>query len=391
MRAVFLTLALSLMASAVAGASETAGSRTDTIGGALLRPISYDDLAGWPDDDHGLAFLAFRRSCEKLLSGESATRPGIAADSRLRAVCAAANGLALPDRVEARRFFESRFEPVEVTPPSGRGFLTGYFEPEFAGSLEPDATFAAPLLARPDDLVTLEDPGAGLAAMRRREDGRLEPYPDRAAIETGALGARGRPVVFLRDPVDAFIVHVQGSARIRLPGGDVVRVAYAGRNGWPYTSIGRLLAEREGIPPADLNLAGLTRWLRAHPERGRDLMRENRSFIFFRRADELAPADGPIGAMGVPLMAGRSLAVDRTLWPYGTPVWLEGEIPDVRGQPTPLRRLLAAHDTGTAIVGPARGDLFVGSGPEAGTIAGAIRHPIRFVVLRPRPDAAARP
>jgi membrane-bound lytic murein transglycosylase A len=362
----------------------TAAAASPQVGDARLEPLSFQDLPGWAEDDHEAAFAAFRRTCEAVVAGRPALRPAAATGDDLRAVCAAA----LADPGPARRFFERRFAPFDVVPPSGRGFLTGYFEPEYEGSLVPDPAFPTPLLARPDDLVTLAPgetpPGLdpALQAARRTADG-FEPYPDRAAIEEGALGPRARPIVWLRDPVDALIVHVQGSARIRLADGTVVRVAYAGRNGHPFTAVGRILVERGHVPLAEMNLERLTGWLKANPEEGREIIRRNHSYIFFRIADELDPADGPIGGAGVPLTPRRSLAVDRTLWSYGLPVWLEGTLP-VPGGTEPLARLTIAQDTGSAIVGPARGDFFTGSGPDAGTRAGLIRSPIRFVVLRPR-------
>jgi membrane-bound lytic murein transglycosylase A len=228
-----------------------------------------------------------------------------------------------------------------------------------------------------------------LQAARRTAQG-YEPYPDRQAIEGGALGERAKPIVYLREPGEAFIIHVQGSARIRLPDGSVMRVAYAGRNGQPYTSIGRLLVEAGEMSLDDMSLERLMGWLRDHPAEARALMWRNRSYIFFREATELAPEAGPIGGAGVPLVPGRSLAVDRGLWSYGLPFWLEGEMPLPQGGVEPLRRLMIAQDTGSAIVGPARGDFFVGSGPKAGTIAGLLRHPVHFIVLRPKSSGSGR-
>jgi len=276
-----------------------------------------------------------------------------------------------------------------VHPHSGRGFLTGYYEPEFQGSRNPGNGFDTPLLARPDDLVTIKPgerlPGIdpSLQAARRTPSG-YEAYPDRAAIEAGALGSRARPIVYLREPGEAFIIHVQGSARIRLADGTSLRVAYAGRNGHPYTSIGRRLVERGEISAETMSLERLMQWLRENPEPARALMQENHSYIFFREADELAPEDGPIGGAGVPLTPGRSLAVDRGLWSYGLPFWLEGELPLSPARTEPLARLMIAQDTGSAIVGPARGDYYFGSGEAAGTRAGLLRHMTGFVVLRPR-------
>jgi membrane-bound lytic murein transglycosylase A len=387
-----LALAALAVVPALSAQAEVAGP---TIAGARVTPVPFDQLEGWTSDDHAAAFAAFRRSCEALARGDPALRPAEPGSQDLRVICLRA--AALPARSnpeEARRFFEQSFAAFEVVPEAGRGFLTGYFEPEYEGALEPSAEFRAPLLARPDDLVTMAQGetlpglGPGLQAARRTEAGNYEPYPDRAAIETGALGERARPIAWVREPGQAFIIQVQGSARLRLADGRTLRVAYAGRNGHPYTSIGRILVEEGRIPKHEMTLARLMGWLAANPDEAGDLMRRNRSFVFFRVADELAPSDGPIGGAGHPLVAGRSLAVDRTLWSYGLPVWLEGELPVSLTASEPLRRLMIAQDTGSAIVGPARGDFYFGSGAEAGVRAGLLRHAVRFVVLWPRPQGS---
>ena len=366
-----------------------ASAESPLEGKARLEALSFSDLAGWPDDDHGEAFRAFLRSCRALEAQAAELRPAKTPDPDLLTVCRDALTTPALSGAEARGFFETRFQPFAVIPVSGEGFLTGYYEPEFEGSRELGASFRVPLLDRPDDLVTIPQgetlPGLDpvLQAAQRTPDG-YEPYPDRAAIESGALGARAKPVVYLREPAQAFIIHVQGSARIRLADGSVMRVAYAGRNGRPYTSIGRLLVQRGEMDLESMTLEKLMGWLKDHPGPARDLMRQNLSYIFFREATELAPGDGPIGGAGTPLVPGRSLAVDRTLWPYGLPFWLEGELPLTLTEAEPLRRLMIAQDTGSAIVGPARGDFFFGSGPKAGTRAGLLRHRTRFVVLKPR-------
>ena len=366
-----------------------ASAESPLEGKARLEALSFSDLAGWPDDDHGEAFRAFLRSCRALEAQAAELRPAKTPDPDLLTVCRDALTTPALSGAEARGFFETRFQPFAVIPVSGEGFLTGYYEPEFEGSRELGASFRVPLLDRPDDLVTIPQgetlPGLDpvLQAARRTPDG-YEPYPDRAAIESGALGARAKPVVYLREPAQAFIIHVQGSARIRLADGSVMRVAYAGRNGRPYTSIGPLLVQRGEMDLESMTLEKLMGWLKDHPGPARDLMRQNLSYIFFREATELAPGDGPIGGAGTPLVPSRSLAVDRTLWPYGLPFWLEGELPLTLTEAEPLRRLMIAQDTGSAIVGPARGDFFFGSGPEAGTRAGLLRHRTRFVVLKPR-------
>jgi membrane-bound lytic murein transglycosylase A len=357
---------------------------------ARLEPLAFGDLAGWEADDHAAAFRAFLRSCRALDAASAELRPAQAPQGDLLAVCREA--LKTPDAggAEARRFFETHFQPFAVVPHSGSGFLTGYYEPEFQGSRTPDTVYRVPLLDRPEDLVTVPQgetlPGLdkGLQAARRTKDG-FEPYPDRAAIEQGALGPLAKPIVYLSEPGEAFIIHVQGSARIRLTDGSVMRIAYAGRNGRPYTSIGRLLVQRGEMDLETMTLDKLMGWLKEHPEPAKALMRQNQSYIFFREAAELAPEDGPIGGAGIPLVPERSLAVDRSLWTYGLPLWLDGQLPLTLEQAEPLRRLMIAQDTGSAIVGPARGDFFFGSGTEAGRRAGLLRHPVRFVVLEPKP------
>lgn len=366
-----------------------AEARSKLADQARLEALSFEDLAGWLEDDHAAAFHAFLRSCEALDTSAASLRPAQKPDRNLLAICREALTLKRPSREKARLFFEAHFQPFAIVPHSGNGFLTGYYEPEFLGSRTPNSLYKVPLLARPDDLVTIPQgetlPGIdkGLQAARRTGKG-YEPYPDRAAIEDGALESRAKPVVYLREPGEAFIIHVQGSSRIRLTDGSVMRVAYAGRNGRPYTSIGRVLVQQGVMDLESMTLEKLIGWLKDNPGPARDLMRQNQSYIFFREADELAPEDGPIGGAGTPLVPGRSLAVDRSLWAYGLPFWLEGTLPFTLEKAEPLRRLMIAQDTGSAIVGPARGDFFFGSGAEAGTRAGLLRHATRFVVLRPK-------
>ena len=340
-------VSLTLLA-AVLTLSSPASSQTET------RSVPFKALEGWREDDLSAALDTFRRGCPYR-------------DRSLAAACGDAAGLAAADGEAARSFFERWFDPAEVAGHDAPGFLTGYYEPVVAGSRTQADAFPAPLLGFPE--------GAAPAAEER--------LPERASIEDGALAGRSRPLVWL-DAVDAFAVHVQGSARIRLPDGGTVRVAYAGRNGWPYTAVARVLADRLGVPPAAMDANRLTAWLKANPDEGRALMRQNRSYIFFRMAPALAQEDGPIGAAGVPLTAGRSLAVDSSLWPYGLPVWLEGRPSEPENRFTPLRRLTVAQDTGSAIVGRARADLFIGSGFEAGRQAGSMRERVRTVVFMPR-------
>lgn len=361
------------------GATQAAGTR--------LEPLDFEDLPGWADDDHIAAFAVFLDSCDAILKGSPELRPAGRTGENLLGVCRAAQSGVIG---HPKLFFEKHFVPHAVITESGDGFLTGYFEPEYEGSLDASAEYAVPLLARPADLVTIPAgeilPGipSHLQAAARTADG-FAPYPDRAAIEDGALAERVQPIVHLRHAAEAFIIHVQGSARIRLPDGDVVRVGYAGRNGHPYSSIGRIIVEQGAISRDEMSLERLLDWLKGNPVEAREIMRRNKSYIFFTILHELGPHDGPIGGAGISLTTGRSLAVDRQIWRYGLPFWLDGVIPDIDGVERRLQRLMIAQDTGSAIVGPARGDFFTGTGAAAGTQAGLIRHRPRFVVFLPRP------
>lgn len=357
--------------------------------GARAEPLSPDGIAGWRQDDHGRAFAVFAQGC----MADPPLRQGVPVPEALVAVCEKAKALVAAGSVsadQARGFFERNFSFWRIRPADAEtGFMTGYFEPEFEGSLTRSEAFPTPLYDRPKDLVTRfpEDDWPGLdktlSAARRTAKG-LEPFPDRAAIEDGALDGQGLEILWLRDPVDRFVLQVQGSGRVRLPDGSVTRLVYSGRNGLPYTSLGRVLSQRENIPPAQMTMDRLIARLKADPVFARDLIRLNRSFVFFTRRDDLPAEAGPIGGAGLPLTPLRSIAVDRHVWPYGLPVWIDATIPDGAGGDAHLARLMVAQDTGSAILGPARMDLFVGSGPVAGHRAGLIRHPVSFTVLWPR-------
>jgi membrane-bound lytic murein transglycosylase A len=354
------------------------------IAGASLEPVSFGALPGWAAQDHAALLAVFRRSCD----APQPLRAGVPRPATLAAVCARAPARAQAG--EARGFFESAFQAWRVRPSAGGGFLTGYYEPEFPGALTRSAKFPTPVYARPPDLVTRMPgdswPGLdpSLAAARQGPAG-LEPYPDRAAIDAGALAGKRLEIVWLRDPVDRFVMQVQGSARIRLGDGAVLRLAYSGRNGHPYTSLGRVVSEEEGIPPAEMTMDRLVARLKADPAAAARLIARNRSFVFFRRADELPASLGPIGGEGVPLTPLLSVAADRTIWPYGVPVVLSGTLPLAEGGTEPLARAAIIQDTGSAIIGPARIDLFFGSGEAAGYRSGLTRQPLELFVLWPKP------
>jgi membrane-bound lytic murein transglycosylase A len=353
------------------------------------RLLNFTEIEGWNADAPD-ALLPILAAHAKALD-QAPLREGAPLPDVLRKLILRAGFLS---GTELRGYIERNFRPVEIRPDGNDGFLTGYYEPETDGSLTRTDAFTAPLLARPDDVVTIPQGGRlegipeGFAAARKLADGKHEIYPDREAIWTGAIADRTRPIIWLKDEVEVFFMQVQGSGRVRLPDGRTVRIAYSGRNGHPYTSIGRYVVQTGLMPLAEANLLGLKRWLRANPVEGRKVMAQNRSYVFFRLAEELSDASGPIGGAGLPLTPWRSIAVDRTIWPYGTPVWIDVTLPAVDEFPAErFRKLSLAEDTGSAILGAARADLYHGSGDVPGRRAGVLRHAMRFVVLWPLANA----
>ncbi|HSG94544.1 MAG TPA: MltA domain-containing protein, partial [Afifellaceae bacterium] len=280
------------------------------------------------------------------------------------------------------------------------GFVTGYYEPELAARPVRTGKFTVPLYCRPPDLVDVDDgnrPAGWDQQIRfaRRTDAGIEPCFDRAAIEGGALAGKGLELAWLADPIAAYFIHIQGSARLRMPRGGLMRIAFDGKSGHPYTSIGRLAVERGYLTAAAADKAGLEAWLRQNPEAGRRLMHQNRSYIFFRQTPQVTSEEGPLGAAGVPLTGGRSLAVDKNLMTFHTAVWVDANgVPDpdvpLSAAATQFRRLMIAQDTGSAIVGAARGDLFFGSGEKAGAQAGRVRHVATMTLLLPKPEYGSR-
>lgn len=350
------------------------------------RDVVFTDLPGWAADRHAEALPALRASCTAIAALPptrelGGTGPTLAPAEALRPACAELATLPPGDEA-ARTFLERRFRPVAL----GQGTLTGYFEPELRGSATRTDRFATPLHARPPELVEA-DLGTFVPDLRGRRvagqvrEGRLHPYADRAAITAGALAGRGLELVWVDDPADAFFLHIQGSGRVTLAEGGVLRLGYGGWNGHPYFAVGRVLVEDGILPREQVSMQAIRAWMdAAGPEAAAALMARNPSYIFFRRLD-LPPEAGPIGTQGAPLTPMRSIAVDRTLVPLGLPVWVSGRDP-LTGQP--LRRLTIAQDTGGAIRGPARADLFTGWGPEAAARAGRLRDPAALFLLMPR-------
>jgi membrane-bound lytic murein transglycosylase A len=353
-----------------------------------LSPASFDDLPGWRDDDLAQAWGAFRASCRALRFRE-----------HWRATCERANGMEAPDAAAVREFLEANFVPYRVANGDGatQGLVTGYYEPRLRGSRARRAPYLHPLYAPPDDLLVIDLVAVATETKNMRLRGRLDgrrvvPYFARAEIENGAAAqVAGKEIVYVDDPIEAFFLQIQGSGRVRLDSGEELRIGYADQNGHAYQSIGRYLIDKGELKLGEASMQGIQAWARSNPARLGELLNQNPSYVFFR---ELPPADtGPIGALGVPLTAERSIAVDPRFVPLGAPVYLATTRPALveRGTPSlpppsdvPLERLVIAQDTGGAIRGAVRADFFWGTGPEAGALAGRMRQQGRMWVLLPR-------
>ncbi len=374
----------------------------------VLKPVGYADLPGWSDDDHAAALPALLRTCARFAKQPDDTRlpptpgdpaqgangaPGIGGTlGEWRAACAAAAQVPADDGIAARRFFESQFRPFRAANNRDTaGLFTGYYEAELRGARERSDTYATPLYRTPPDLVSVDlsdfsPEFAGRTIAGKVMQGKLKPYDDRIAIEKGALKERGLELIWVDDPVDAFFLHIQGSGRVTLDDGSVVRVGYANKNGHIYTAIGRELVKRGVMTTDQVSMQSLRAWLKANPGEADALMNANRSYVFFREIPGAKTDEGPLGAQSVPLTPGRSLAVDRKFVPLGVPVWLDSGNPDDKSAPR-LRRLLIAQDTGGAIRGPVRGDVFWGWGERAAERAGAMRNRGEYYILLPLPAA----
>ncbi|MEL6961461.1 MAG: murein transglycosylase A [Pseudomonadota bacterium] len=359
-----------------------------------FEPIPYEKLEGWQSDNPLAAAVAFKRSCEKLLRRPSQSTIGkhdvygTADDWRL--ACNAADDLSESSQPEdARRFFEAWFQPFAITSDGdNEGLFTGYYEPLLEGSKSRNGAYEVPLHLPPGDLVRVDlgkfDPDLEGRSIRGRIEGQeFIPYHSRDDIVSGALAERDLEFVWVDDEIEKFFLQIQGSGQVRLDDGSVIRVGYADQNGLPYRAIGRDLIEIGALTPENVSLQSIREWLKDNPGRAREIMARNKSYIFFRENTELDPNDGPLGAQSVPLTAGRSLAVDPRHIPLGSPVWLDTSAPWPSGE-QPLRRLMIAQDTGGAIKGAVRGDVFWGAGERAEAIAGHMKSKGRYFVLVPR-------
>lgn len=357
---------LSLLALAGCVQPET-GASLNLPGTPPGTAVSFADLPGWSTDNASAALEAFVIGCKTItimppdqsLGGSGLAQSDAGQAGQWSSVCAAAKAIAPGDDTAARQFFEAYFIPYAV---SGQALITGYFEPEFPGSKNPTPGYKVPLYSKPAD--------DSLASLPR------------SAIDAGALTRKTPVTAYLADPVDAFMLQIQGSGRILLSNGRTLRVGFGGQNGQPYTPIGRIMVQQGDLAADDVSYQSISAWLKAHPDQAQGIMEQNARYVFIKPLGYLPDDEGAPGSLGVPLTAGRSLAVDKSVIPLGTPVFVDTTDPITQ---SPLERLTIAQDTGGGIQGPDRADLFFGAGADAETTAGSMRQPGKLFVLLPKP------
>jgi len=355
-----------------------------------LRQTQFEDIAGWAEDDHAAALATFQRSAREVIAqGHGFRRQAAFGGGRedWLPICRAAL-----EAEDARAYFENHFMPFRVSDSENpQGLFTGYYEPEAEGRLVPDKRFRVPVYGKPNDLVTFtsEEIQATGLSYGRWQSGAPSVYFTRKEIEDGALLGRGLEICYLESWIDAFFMHVQGSGRVNLPGGKVLRLSYAAKNGQPYTGIGSVLLARGIGTKENMSMQFLRNWMADNPHEARTLMWHNNSFVFFREVPVDDPALGAIGAAKVNLTPLRSLAVDRSHWMFGTPLFIQThEPPEAAQGAVSFRHLMIAQDTGTAIKGLIRGDVYWGWGERAALNAGHMKSKGDMVALLPHAVAA---
>ena len=343
-------------------------------GSLCIKETTFDKLPGWTVDDLRPAFLAFKRSCQAFKKQERGKRMGLSMSLGIwHDVCEIADTVSYKNHQSVRAFFEKNFTPYKCHDhkKNDTGLYTGYYESELSGSLTPSDQYHYPLYKRPPDLIQKN------TQYGRSQGGSFSPHLDRASIEEGALAGKNLELIWVDSPMDAFFLHIQGSGRVRLNDGKHIRVGYDGANGHPYTAIGKILIDRREIEKKDMSMQAIRSWIEKNPQEGKKLMRENASYVFLR----ILEGEGAIGAQGIPVSPGRSLAVDKRYVPYGIPVWLDITHPENKVH---IQRLVIAQDTGGAIKGPLRGDVFWGFGALAAQVAGQMKEKGRAYLLLPK-------
>ena len=345
---------------------------------AQAETLNFTALDGWKDDDHVAAFGAFMKSCAAILQGSAKMRAARPLYGALFKACERGVAAGKPDDAQARAFFEANFNPVRVMPPmktygyytGADGFYTGYYEPEVIGSRVKTEEYSVPIY--------------GVPAKAAGKQSKIFSQYDRVDIEKGVLAGKNLEICWIKNPVDAFFAQIQGSTRVQLDGGELLRLNYIASNGKPYTPVGRLLIDQGVFTPQEMTMDKIREYMEANPAEGQALREKNRSFVFFSKT-ALAPHDECIGAQGIQLTAGRSIAVDPSVHVYGTPIWIDAKFPLKGDAPEDtFQRLMVAQDTGSAIRGPARADIYFGHGEDIPHIAGRIKQFGKFVMLVPR-------
>lgn len=373
-------LSSSLALCLIAAVGRPAAAHEMKFRNAQVEPLAFAKMDGWKDDDHAAAFDAFLKSCSAILRGGKAMRAARPVYGGLYNACGKAATLAVGtvDRAQARKFFEDNFKPVRILPAvhtygyytGADGFYTGYYEAEVAGSRVKTEDYNVPIYRVP----------AKLAGKKSRV---FSQY-DRTEIERGALAGKGLEICWIKSPVDAFFAQIQGSTRVKLDDGELLRLNYIASNGKPYTPVGRLLIDQGVYTPEEMSMDKIREFMEANPDEGKALREKNRSFVFFSET-QLGPTDECVGAQGIPLTPWRSIAVDPSIHVYGTPIWIDAKFPITGDLPQDtFQHLMFAQDTGSAIRGAARADIYFGHGEDTPHIAGRIKQFGKFVMLMPK-------
>jgi peptidoglycan lytic transglycosylase A len=348
---------------------------------AEVKALSFGDLDGWKSDDLAAAFEAFMKSCGAILQGTKAIRKARPLYGGLYNACEKGTTLAAGGKVDsaqARKFFENNFRPVRILPAvhtygfytGADGFYTGYYEAEVSGSRVKTEEYKVPLYRVP----------AKIAGKRSTV---FSQY-DRTRIENGALAGKGLEICWIKSPIDAFFAQIQGSTRVKLDNGELLRLNYIASNGKPYTPVGRIMIDQGLCTPEEMSMDRIREYMEANPDEGKALRLKNHSYVFFSETP-LKPNEEPVGAQGIPLTPGRSLAVDPKNHIYGTPIWIDAKFPIKSDVPQDtFQHLMVAQDTGSAIRGAARADIYFGHGGEIPHIAGRIKQFGKFVMLVPK-------
>jgi membrane-bound lytic murein transglycosylase A len=341
-----------------------------------LVPVSFSDLSGWSNDAVADALPAFRKSCSVMMKKDAAAPMGkVGRVGDWQQACVALKNVSDGNAQSARAYFEANFIPyaAKATKP---GLFTGYYEAELHGSWQRGGKYQTPLWTRPEDMISV-DLGlfkptlAGQKVTGKVDAQKLIPYDDRAAVAHGSLEGRAKPLLWVDDPVDAFFLEIQGSGRVLMEDGSLVRVGFVAQNGLSFVPVGRVMAE-DGLVEKPVTMQKIRKWMTAHPDKAQKVMNTNPSVVFFQQSN----ADGAVGAQGVVLTPERSMAVDPSFVPLGVPLWLDLE--------NGIRRLVVAQDTGGAIKGPVRGDFFWGTGKQAEQSAGSMQSGGGYFLLVPK-------